>query len=161
MDAAESRYNEWLSGVCYLIYQRRVMSQTELARQTGAAREHVNAVLRGRTAAGQNLQEQITNVLGTTYDDLRALGRNTSTDGIQIPSAQPAASQGAFGSVMTAFALQVSEWWRTVTGDQLTDAMAFSAEFERRFPEFLAWRQALTTPSASSTESSTHEGVKA
>lgn len=155
----ENRYNEWLSGVCYLIYQRRVMSQTELARQTGAAREHVNAVLRGRTAAGQNLQEQITKALGTTYDDLRALGRNTSIDN-ELPIAQPAANTGAFGSVMTAFALQVSEWWRTVTGDQLTDAVAFSAEFERRFPEFQAWRQTVGRSSLSAKPADRPEPVK-
>lgn len=83
---AEVRNEEWLYGARYMIYIEQRMSQAELARKTGARREHLNAVLRGRTDAGQKLQDRINQALGMTYDEIRQLGREHPTPLEALPA---------------------------------------------------------------------------
>lgn len=83
---AEIRYGEWLHGVRYMIYSLKTMSQAALSRKTGAAREHINAVLRERTDAGQKLQDRINNALGMSMDEMREIGREHPTPLEALPA---------------------------------------------------------------------------
>lgn len=130
----ENRYNEWLSGVCNLIYQRRVMSQTALARRTGTAREHINAVLRGRTDAGTVLQDKITLALGYSYDELREMGRAGIAGG-------NAAQEAAYYAVVNAYLRMFADFWGQEHGKDEQSAFALTAALDQAFPGLLGWRE--------------------
>lgn len=82
----ETRYEEWLHGFRYMIYSRKTMTQAALSKKTGAAREHLNAVLRKRTDAGQKLQDRINNALGISMNEMRELGREHPTPIEALPA---------------------------------------------------------------------------
>lgn len=75
MMANEKRYAEWLTGVKHLVYKEKVLKQTEMAKKVGVQKEHVNAVMKERRAAGDALQDSISAALGLSHDSIRALGQ--------------------------------------------------------------------------------------
>lgn len=130
----ENRYNEWLAGVCELIYHRRITTQSALARKTGAAREHINAVLRGRTDAGTVLQDKITDALGYSYDELRAMGRAGAVGG-------NAAQESAYYAVVNAYLRMLADFWGQEHGRDEHSAFALTAALDQAFPQLLGWRE--------------------
>ncbi|MDR3089848.1 MAG: helix-turn-helix domain-containing protein [Desulfobulbaceae bacterium] len=71
----KTRYEEWLSGLKELIYQKKLMSQKDIAVAVGIHAVTVNGILMGRKKAGQAMQDKIAAALGMDYADMLSLGR--------------------------------------------------------------------------------------
>jgi len=71
----DTRYNEWLAGVNYLLLVEKIKKQAVIAEAVGATTQAISAIVRGVKRAGVMRQDRMSVVLGFTKDEIREVGR--------------------------------------------------------------------------------------
>lgn len=159
------RYTEWLEGLRCCIYKRKVATQVAISASSGIAKEHLNAILKGRgKRAGENRQDRLSKAVGMSYDDLRSLGRWVLAEKDEKEWVPPIHADGKFAeplhqvsgsgdvwsppqgeevdaasraSQIDNLHADVKEWVRDEYGEGAEHA--YIGDFYERFPEFRDW----------------------